>query len=299
MENATESQTPDRSNVKRKFGPAHVLHPPADQRHTHTIVMLHGRDTDAEDFAEELMSSTLSDGRSLQDALPGWRWVFPSSQELWSTTFQEFMPAWFEAHSLTDIKARQDLQMEGIRASVEYIQGVLDEEIVRLDGQNDKVIFGGISQGGAVGLWTLLCQVDPKMLPRAFVGASTWIPFDEDVYSILSSTHESNQLASPSSNDDFVKTMLASRLRLVRDGQPLPQVPVSLGHGVDDAYVDVDLGKNAKKILSKAGFEVEWKEYSGAEQEGHWFQVPNQMDDILEFLLRMGKIRIMDQAIST
>lgn len=254
--------------------------------------MLHGRGTDAEDFAEELMSSTLSDGRSLQDALPGWRWVFPSSRELWSTTFQEYFPAWFEAHSLTDTKARQDLQMEGIKASVEYIQRVFDEEVARLNGENDKVFLGGISQGGAVGIWTLLCQADPKRLPRAFVGASTWAPFDKEIEQVLSPGNKGDQPITKSHLNslygEFVQAMLAPRAHLSENGQPQPPISVLLGHGTDDAYVDVELGRTAKSLLSEAGCEVEWKEYSGAEQEGHWFHVPDQMDDILEFLRRMS-----------
>lgn len=292
MESSSQTQTPEPTAVKHHFGPAHVLHPPMEQKHTHTIVMLHGRGTDAEDFAEELMSSTLSDGRSLQDALPGWRWVFPSSRELWSTTFQEYFPAWFEAHSLTDTKARQDLQMEGLKASVEYIQSVFDEEVERLNGENDSVFLGGISQGGAVGIWTVLCQADPKRLPRAFVGASTWVPFDKEIEQPLLPGNESVPSVAKSSSEsqyyDFVQTMLAPRSHLSQSGQPQPSIPVFLGHGADDAYVDVELGRTARRILSEAGCEVEWKEYTGAEQEGHWFQVPDEMDDILEFLRRMS-----------
>jgi lysophospholipase-2 len=55
------------------------------------------------------------------------------------------MPAWFEAHSLTDVTARQDLQIGGIHESVEYLTGVLGEEIERLGGAADRVVLGGIS----------------------------------------------------------------------------------------------------------------------------------------------------------
>jgi hypothetical protein len=33
----------------------------------------------------------------LPSRFPGWRWVFPSSRILWSSTFREEMPAWFDA----------------------------------------------------------------------------------------------------------------------------------------------------------------------------------------------------------
>lgn len=62
-------------------------------------------------------------------------------------------------------------------------------------------------------------------------------------------------------------------------------VKVFLGHGLVDAYVDVELGRQARQVLSAAAFDVEWKEYSGAEEEGHWPQEPNEMDDVHWFML--------------
>jgi lysophospholipase-2 len=66
--------------------------------------------------------------------------------------------------------------------------------------------------------------------------------------------------------------------------------PVFIGHGVDDAYVDVKLGRQAARILTQAGLLVEWKEYSSAEEEGHWFKIPDEMDDIHRFLARIERI---------
>ena len=67
------------------------------------------------------------------------------------------------------------------------------------------------------------------------------------------------------------------------------QVPVFMGHGADDAYVNVELGREAMQLLPRTGFRVRWKEYSGAEQEGHWLKVPEEMDDIYEFLSGLTK----------
>lgn len=293
-------------SVKQGFGPAHVIDPQPDYEHTHTAVMLHGRGSGAEEFAEELMVSLLSDGRSLREALPGWRWVFPSSRELWSATFEEHMPAWFEAHSLTDPAARQDLQMAGIEASVNYVRSVLEEERRRVGGRAERLVLGGISQGGAIGILTLLCEGDLGRGPGGFVGSSTWVPFGDNVERILGSSafaaasvssgdvveesvksgagDDSHTLTQKDATayDPFVRRMIASD-----DGKPRSSssgIAVLLGHGLDDAYVDVELGRQAARVLSQAGHGVDWREYSGAEQEGHWFQVPNQMDHVCEFL---------------
>lgn len=287
--------------------------------------MLHGRGSGAEEFADELMESRLSDGRNLREALLGWRWVFPSSRELWSETFEEYMPAWFEARSLTDITARQDLQIEGIEASVEYVKAVLEEERERVGWRPERLVLGGISQGGAVGIWTLLSMGETLSKgPGAYVGASSWIPFGDTVERILgiasvsdpavdaprgeveSQAHPvdagvAHDTHSGSGHHPSLETKTETRpfdsfvfrmMKLTDDGKltetPHPGIPVLLGHGVDDAYVDVDLGRQAARLLSRAGHKIDWREYSGAEQEGHWFQVPNQMDHLYEFLQEQG-----------
>ncbi|KAK4149047.1 acyl-protein thioesterase 1 [Chaetomidium leptoderma] len=243
------------------FGPVHVLEPQAP--HTHTIIFLHGRGSTGED-----------------------------------TAFDETMPAWFQAHSLTDVTARQDLQMIGIRESVRYLTRLLDEETEKLGGAADRVLLGGISQGAAVGLWTLLCAGESTAAGRlgGFVGASTWLPFAENLERYLGGgeirtkqdTTASND-AQVSKADAFVEAMTASARGVLPDqrgsSEPaLHSVPVFLAHGTDDAYVDIELGRQAAHVLRKVGLKTEWREYSGADQEGHWLKEPEEFDDIVRFL---------------
>ncbi|KAL2160758.1 hypothetical protein VTH06DRAFT_955 [Thermothelomyces fergusii] len=292
------------------FGPVHVLEPQAE--HSHTIILLHGRGSTGEEFARDLLECRLSSGTTLQAQLPTWRWVFPSAAELWSTAFQEAMPAWFEAHSLTDITARQDLQMAGIRDSVRYVTGLLEEETARLGGAAGRVVLGGISQGGAVAMWTLLCAGAGDVARRlaGFVGASVWLPFAENFerYYYLGKQNgtshgtkgddetmrdgvagnDGDDHVQDSEADAFVKTMTASArqapLRCGASEAGGHPVPVFLGHGTDDAFVDVELGRQAARVLRTAGLKVLWKEYSGADQEGHWLKEPEELDDIVSFL---------------
>ncbi|KAM5354188.1 hypothetical protein ACJ41O_000838 [Fusarium nematophilum] len=273
----TQPSAPDPALMQTQgFGASHVLGPHPDHPHTHTIVFLHGRGSGAEEFAEELMeSSLLSDGRSLQEALPGWRWVFPAAREVWSDVFEEFMPMWFE---LRDGRENEG-DPEGLREAVGYVKGVLDEERRRLQ-EGGKVMLGGISQGGAVAMWTMLSLMgegdgDLSRWMGGFVGSSTWMPLGDEVEWVLRGGEEEDH------NLEFVRRMLGS---IGRRG-PIATIPVLMGHGVDDAYVDVELGRQAERILGMNGCnKVEWREYEGAEQEGHWFKVPEQMDHILEFL---------------
>ncbi|MCJ1365611.1 hypothetical protein MMC16_004736 [Acarospora aff. strigata] len=259
--------------------------------------MLHGRGSTGAEFAEELFSGRLSkqDGY-LASHFPGWRWVFPSCRMLWSTAFQEEMPAWFEAHSLTDITAKQNLQMDGIRESVDYLLQILKVEVERLGGVSINIVLGGISQGAAVGLWTLLCQTRAKSRIGGFVGASCWLPFAVDVERFLGGVCNTKNLESSSISETsdaltFVESMLgATKQSLLENGgsHALPSTPVFLGHGIDDAYVDISLGRQARDVLAKIGIVVQWKEYAGAEEEGHWLKEPEKLEDIAAFLRAIG-----------
>ncbi|KAG3188534.1 hypothetical protein PC129_g25192, partial [Phytophthora cactorum] len=137
---------------------------------------------------------------------------------------------------------------------------------------------------------------------------STWVPFGDNLERIwktasvaaassefveehrgLDADHDPHthncaqtQTETTSTYDPFVRELLASGGG--KHGDCPPGVPVLLGHGVDDAYVDVELGRQAARILSQAGHIVDRREYSGAEQEGHWFQVQDQMNHVYEFL---------------
>ncbi|KAK4154624.1 Alpha/Beta hydrolase protein [Chaetomidium leptoderma] len=226
--------------------------------HTHTAIMLHGRGSNGPEFAEELAETTASGQKPLTQRFPGWRWVFPSSQELWSTAFEEMLPAWFEAHSLTDTTAREESQIEGIRQSVAHLQSILSQEVTRLGGETERVVVMGISQGGAIGMWTLLCHGNLDKPFGAFVGASTWLPFAANIHKFLGKGDvvEADGAASETSPSDSFSA--ASQL----SSRPLLSTPIFLGHGVDDAVVDVELGRQAQQVLSNAGFQAEWKEYS-------------------------------------
>ena len=123
-----------------EFGPTQIIDPITE--HTHTAILLHGRGSNGPEFAQELFEETLfPDRSSLAQKLPSWKWVFPSSRELWSEAFQEDMPAWFEAHSLTDITARQEVQIPGIKESMGYVKNIINAEIEKLDGASEKIVL--------------------------------------------------------------------------------------------------------------------------------------------------------------
>ena len=274
-----------------KFGPVHIVSPLPGTLHTHTAILLHGRGSTGPEFFEELEESPASSGESLTQTFPTWRFVFPSSRLLWSSIFQEDLPAWFEAHSLTNPDERQDLQVGGIRDSVEYINGILEEEVKRLNGKDGNVVLGGISQGGAVGMWMLLCT---RRRLGGFFGVSTWLPFANDVERFFSqegdsADDEGSTILNLEENTreevnglEFVRSMMGEAGSLQSTAL---ETPMFLGHGKDDAYVDFSLGQRALEVFNKImSKDVVWKEYEGAELDGHWLKVPEETDDIVMFL---------------
>lgn len=274
------------------FGKTFYIEPKA--RHTHTAIMLHGRGSDGEEFADEFFDTRMSDGSTFAEKLPSWKWVFPSSQTLWSTAFEEEMPAWFEAHSLTDITTRQALQISGIQGSVKYLTDIVDQEVTRLQGKADQVIMIGISQGAAIGLWTLFSLNVASTKVGAFIGASAWLPFANKLkhYS-CQKTHSQSDSHSTKNRievEDFIKELIPTPIHgasPVAASGLMNNTPVFLGHGIDDAYVDVELGRQARDVLASIGFNVEWQEYEGAEQEGHWLKEPEETDDIFQFIQKV------------
>lgn len=298
------------------FGPTYIVEPREGYAHTHTAVLLHGRGSTGEEFAEELFETALSDPQkpSLADCLPSWRWVFPSSPKTWNATFEEWMPAWFEAQSLADPTERQDLQQAGLQTSARHAQNIVEDEIQRLQiAQSDgsdahlRVVLGGISLGGAVALWTLLGTDKPERPLGGFAVMSTWLPFAKESRSYLAERDPEKEAAQSRETDAdntepveplvFARNSMVALRKHLQIRQADPEVsqataglsilttPVYVGHGRDDAYVDVELGLKLHKLLVAVGFtRIEWQDYEGSEQEGHWLKEPEQMDDIARFL---------------
>jgi lysophospholipase II len=260
------------------FGPLHIIEPTSP--HTNTIILLHGRGSNGPEFASELFSTKLSltSEESLQSRFPSCRWVFPSSQLLWSTAFNEKIPAWFEAHSLTNISDKAEWQIPGLRDSVAYVKKIIEEEVERVGGDVSRVVLGGFSLGGAVGGWLLLSM---GVRFGGFVGCGTWLPFYGDVGRFLD-----GEKPCESRDDDglrFVSSMMDAKKH---NSESVSKMPIFFGHGTDDAWINVELGRAARDIFIKAGYSVEWKEYTGAEMEGHWVKEPEQMIDIASFLTK-------------
>lgn len=271
-----------------RFPPTHVLNP--QSTHTHTAILLHGRASDGSEFVEDFLKCMTSQQKTLPDSLPNWRWVLPTSRIRRSTVFQENMLTWFDASSLDDIQKDQELQVEGLRESVSHVLDILEEEIILLNGRSDRVFLGGISQGMATALWSLLCAPPRIATPLGgFMGFCGWLPFAHQIEHLIpqSDTQNGNVDSKRRISDFLCRTIGAPvSLGLNPAEMSVLNTPVFLSHGVDDSTVSVDLGRQAAQVLRKLDIPIEMYEHEGAELDGHWVKEPEGFDQILEFMER-------------
>ncbi|KAJ6024738.1 hypothetical protein N7540_005535 [Penicillium herquei] len=265
------------------------IHPPQGS-HTHTVILLHGRGSNGLEFAEELFSSTTSEGQSLPSRLPTYRWVFPTSRDRWSTTFQEDMCSWFDAYSLTDINARQELQKDGLRESVLHILDNLECEAQLLEGQLTNIYLGGISQGMATALWAFFTAISTGRVEGplgGLLGFCGWLPFAQQLDDLLPENHRAGTLEVLSSLSQLFPGIIAVAA-VPETKEPIdPSIlstPVFFTHGTDDAWISVELGLQAAHVFRRIMVQVEWNEFTGAEEDGHWIKEPDGFDQILQFL---------------
>ncbi|KAF2810062.1 alpha/beta-hydrolase [Mytilinidion resinicola] len=246
------------------FPPLYIINPQPDYSHTHTIILLHGLGSTASQFATDLFSHKSSDPyQTLASALPNFRWVFPDAG---------------------------DLQIPGLKECMPYLKSVIESEVESLGGNSEHVVLGGFSQGSATALWTFLtgsATVRGKL--GAFIGLGTWLPLPKDADPI-------KNVDSTCVNIDTNAQVLMDTLLRTLDmaGPPskeaiikaMHDTPAFLGHGIDDEQINLKHGHAVRHILQAVGTQVEWKDYVGAEREGHWIKEPEEFDDIIAFVQR-------------
>lgn len=245
--------------------------------HTHTVLLLHGRAAWGSEFAHALFNVEESTIR-LPSLFPSVRFVFPTATTQLSTVFQENLTEWFDIYSLGDPDARLDLQLPGLKASVSYILKLIDEEVELLGGDSRKLILGGISMGMATSLMAFLAR--GKGL-GGYIGASGWMPLMQE---IVEGDKEGRGVV------EVVREVFEIEGEGMEGWEGLKNTPVWLGHGIDDAYVDVELGRKARNVLEEVVRikKLEWMSYEGADEEGHWLKEPEELEDIIGFLRKIG-----------
>ncbi|KAI0002716.1 lysophospholipase II [Xylariaceae sp. FL0662B] len=220
------------------------------ERHSHTIIWLHGRDSHAAEFSSELFESEASQPegqpRTLPDLFPTIKWVFPQAPLLRAERFDvENMPQWFDMWSVENPQERPELQEHGLRNSIAQILSTVREETV----PRHKIFLAGISQGFATAISAFFASGDTQF--AGLIGLCSWLP-------------------------PFAERILQTPM------DPLAgKAPVFLAHSSDDDVVPIGNGKLLRDALRIHMETVEWKEYK---EGGHWINEPEGVDDIVRFL---------------
>ncbi|KAK8238211.1 Alpha/Beta hydrolase protein [Phyllosticta capitalensis] len=186
--------------------------PPANAtgRHTHTIIVLHGRGDTGRGFGPSFIGARTSslhhdnsDGttrsnsggsKNLVDHLGTTRFVFPTAP-LSTPRFGKTprLNQWFDNFSLADPSLRQEEQRAGLSATSADLAHLVRRE-ARLVGGLDRVVVGGLSQGCAAALVFFLGfhhhgdegeeeeeEEEEEALQEdalgGFFGMSGWLPF--------------------------------------------------------------------------------------------------------------------------
>ncbi|KAF8860905.1 alpha/beta-hydrolase [Acephala macrosclerotiorum] len=219
---------------------------PLTNSHTHTIILLHGRDSIASEFASEFFESQASDERTLPEIFPTVKWVFPTSKPRKSARFGGEMPQWFDIWSVEDPKEKEEIQLDGLRESIEDILGIIRDEITSVPAS--RIILGGISQGSATAIMAMLYG---QVRLGGFIGLCSWLPLQGWVA-------------------DYARHF----------GRTL-HTPTFLSHSKDDNVVPIDNGRLLHRTLEYLDVVTIWKEY---EDGGHWINEPQGVDDMVAFL---------------
>ncbi|KAJ9668768.1 hypothetical protein H2201_001013 [Coniosporium apollinis] len=287
--------------------------------HTHSIILLHGRGSNATRFGLEFLKSKTSTGQTLQELFPGAKFTFPTAKKRRSTALKRVpINQWFDKYSLEDPAQRLDLQYDGLRETSAFVHSLIRAEAKAVGLRN--VILGGLSQGCAMSLHISL-NYEPGDVERpsgvgepqtlgGYIGMSGWLPFAKDISSAAVPSKEDRQDADDTDPfgsadgedgeeevDDSVRARQLRAANYVRDivdldpldedEQPMPsfaRVPDFLGHGTADKKVWVRLGEQARDVLVQLGLDVTWKPY---QEFGHRYKEPDEIDDIVQFLREM------------
>lgn len=188
----------------------------------YSMIWLHGLGASGDDFMP------VAEALQLPHAM---HHIFPQAPQMPVTLNGGFvMPAWYDIRSAdastwnrTDNASMQD--GEGIRASQQAIDALIDHEIARGIAPSN-IFLAGFSQGGAI---ALQCGLRRQAGLGGILALSTYLP-------------------------------LADTLQVEASEAGL-HTPLFMAHGRQDTVVPYALGTHSLQLLRDAGCEVDWHEY--------------------------------------
>jgi predicted esterase len=284
------------------------------REHKTTLVVLHGRGSTADKFAEPLLQHPVSLAhtpsfsskniaaeplRTFRDHFPNTKFVFPTAPLRRAVAFNRSLThQWFDNWSITEPELKQYLQVQGLRETSEFLHDLMRKEIEEVGPKN--VFLMGLSQGCAASIIAALLWRGQAF--GALVGMCGYLPFRKEMHDILRAAEIGHDgLAGDEEVDVFergdeepeVGTSFERSLEWLREelqigeddiklAEPhaIQSIPIFMGHGVDDEKVPSVMGRSAADFLGDLDVDVTWKEY---EDLGHWYS-EDMLRDIIQFL---------------
>lgn len=310
-----------KDNESTRGNPApYIVEPTAP--HTHTTILLHGLGSNGRAFGSFFLTASVMSNdsaspysRPLNVLYPSMRWVFPTASWRRSRRFKGVkLTSWLDISSVQDPSINEETQIEGLCQSSQYLRDLICEEVQKLkdawgggDGAEKRITFGGLSQGCAISLATLL-SLDYSL--GGWVGMSGYLPFKrmfkEELNTgsplggdgILFQEDDAGREQSPADEvEDARGCPAAKALNVFRqeilsipphDSNNPPDVletPAFYGHGSDDEKIACRLGDELVETLTELGMTVRHQIYPGL---GHWFQAPEEINDMISVFTKNG-----------
>ncbi len=218
------------------------MNPRNGYQHTHTIILLHGRGSECQDFAGELFESESSGPadkvRTLPDLCPTVRWVFPGAPILPSHRFHEAMSQWFDIWSVENPEEQAELQHDGITQSVAMIRDVINKEEALVPAS--KIFLGGISQGFATAVAAFFARGQGL---AGLLGFCSWMPLATRVLDVARSDQPADEIL------QLVQKVYIKDARTDFSPEQIRSTPVFLGHATDDEVVPIHTGEKTSGLL--------------------------------------------------
>jgi len=204
----------------------------ATGKHSATVIFLHG------------LGDSVTGWSEMADAMNmGWtKFIFPkAANKAVSIHGGAKMPAWFD---ITSLEPGGKHDQEGFDESHKFVVSLIENEIANGIPSN-RIILGGVSQGGAQAVYTTLHYEKPL---AGYLCLSSWLAFGE---SYPDAMHSANA-----------------------------KTPLFMAHGKQDPLVRYEFGTMSRDKLVEIGVPVEWHEYN----MGH-SSCPQEIMDLKAFLL--------------
>lgn len=268
--------------------------------HKHTFILLHGRGSTAQRFAEPFLSYPIPSSGELSESKTSRRWfphakfIFPTAPLRRAVFYNRSLTRqWFDHWTLDQMEYREELQIQGLKETSAFVHALLQKEIDIVGPAN--VVLGGLSQGWAASLIAFLTwQGDPI---AGAVGMCGWLPLrkgmevstvgdvSSDVDDIFEQTRNSippyPELGRLGQALGWLRDELEMSIEsTVYNDISIRHIPIFIGHGTADEKVPYDFGKQAYDFLSGLGGHCRWYEYQDL---GHWYS-PEMLRGIVSFL---------------